>query len=58
MVEKRFLYVNASKQANESDDGVNGFVRADVEDCQSKELSSKIVNENNHTCNTADYNNS
>ena len=57
MVKKRFLYVNASKQANESDDGVNGFVRADAEDCQSKELSSEIVNENTHTCNTADYNN-
>lgn len=54
MVKKRFLYVNANKQANESDDGVNGFVRADVEDCQSKELSSEIVNENDHS-HCADY---
>jgi hypothetical protein len=47
MVEKRFLYVNASKQTNEADDGVNRLVRVDVKDCEVKKLSSKNVIENN-----------
>ena len=46
MVEKRLLYVNASKQTNEDDDGFNRFMRVDIKDCEVKKLSSKNVIEN------------
>jgi hypothetical protein len=57
MVKKRFVYVNASKQTNEADNGLNRIVRVDVEDCEVKKLSSKNVNEKNLPyCANASYN--
>jgi hypothetical protein len=46
MVEDGLLHLNALKKANETNNGFNGFLCFDAEDCYIKELSSEVIKEN------------